>query len=459
MIQTTRVRALTPAPERGDGRYVLYWMQQAQRAEGNHALEWAVRAANRLGVPLVVGFGLMPSYPEANARHFAFLLEGLADVADRLNARGAVFVVRVGEPSGVCARLAGVAALVVCDRGYLRHQIAWRAAVAAAAGCRVVEIESDVVVPVDLVSAKAEYAARTIRPKIHRHLDGYLAPLAETPLAHHATAEALGLGGDIDPRAPAATLARLDIDRTVAPVADRPGGLTAARRRLADFLACGIDGYAAGRVDRATQGRSELGAYLHFGQIGPLEVARAVATGRAGSPNDRAAVLEQLIVRRELAANFVRFSPDGYDRYAAVPAWARATLDAHRADRRPRLYDRATLEVAATDDPYWNAAMTELTHRGRMPNYLRMYWGKKILEWCPDPETAFDWTLAFNNRYFLDGRDVNSYASVGWLFGLHDRPWPERAVFGTVRTMTAAGVKRKFPIDAYVSRVRAEVGG
>jgi deoxyribodipyrimidine photo-lyase len=163
--------------------------------------------------------------------------------------------------------------------------------------------------------------------------------------------------------------------------------------------------------------------------------------------------LEELVVRRELAVNHVHFRPDTYDRYDCLPDWARETLDAHADDEREHVYSAAELEQGQTHDPYWNAAMKEMRTTGYMHNYMRMYWGKKILEWTPDPRTAFDRALTLNNRYFLDGRDPNSYANVAWLFGLHDRGWKERPVYGKVRYMSRGGLERKADPDAYVEKV------
>jgi deoxyribodipyrimidine photo-lyase len=165
-----------------------------------------------------------------------------------------------------------------------------------------------------------------------------------------------------------------------------------------------------------------------------------------------AAYLEELVVRRELAINFVYYTPD-YDTYSCLPAWARQTLAEHKQDKRQFLYTATQLENAATHDPYWNAAMLEMKHTGFMHNYIRMYWGKKILEWSRTPEQAFKTTLAINNKYFIDGRDPNSYAGVAWTFGMHDRAWKERPVFGKVRYMAASGLERKCDIRAYVKKV------
>ncbi|MGH6918527.1 MAG: deoxyribodipyrimidine photo-lyase, partial [Geminicoccaceae bacterium] len=186
--------------------------------------------------------------------------------------------------------------------------------------------------------------------------------------------------------------------------------------------------------------------------ISPVEVALKARAAKSGGEADKASFLEELIVRRELACNFVRFTDD-YDDYACLPDWARRTLAAHADDPRPRRYSRAQLEAGRTDDRCWNAAMQEMRETGYMHNTMRMFWGKQIIAWCNTPQVAYRMALHLNNKYFLDGRDPNSYANVGWLFGLHDRPWQERDVIGKVRTMTAAGLDRKYGMARYSERV------
>lgn len=448
MIEQARLRTLNDRPERA-GDYVLYWMQQSQREAFNPALETAIVCANRLELPVVVGFGLTDGYPEANARHYSFMLEGLADVQAALARRGVGFVVRRGAPDDVAIELARHAALVVCDRGYLRHQKVWRANLAEAAACRVVQVEGDVVVPVELASSKQEIAARTLRPKILKVRDEFVRPLPRTRAK--VSAKSLSLPKSLDLSDTAKLLAKLDIDRSVPPVKRFKGGSVEARRRLRAFVRGGLAGYASGRSEPAREQVSFLGAYLHFGQISAVEIALAVSEASAERA-DRAAYLEELIVRRELAINFVEHEPH-YDSYACLPDWARRTLAAHSTDRRPYRYSTKQLVAAETHDPYWNAAMREMVVTGYMHNHMRMYWGKKILEWSATPEKAFSTALELNNRYFLCGRDPNSYANVAWCFGLHDRPWPERPIFGKVRSMMASGLERKFDIDAYVRLV------
>lgn len=439
MVQPTRVCWLNGRPA-GRGRYVLYWMQQAQRAWGNHALAYAVGRADELGVPLKVVFGLTDRYPEANLRHYRFMLEGLRETAAELARRGIDFSLKRGQPPAVALAASERAAMVVCDRGYLLHQRRWRDELADRCAVSVVEVESDVVVPVEEASAKAEYAARTIRPKILSKLGQYL-----TPLEERSPRRAMNKVEAVDVKA---TLASLKVDRSVGASRRFVGGTPQARERLRRFIGQGLGRYAQGRSEPAAGIASGLSPYLHFGQISPVEIALAIR-GADAAEADRAAFLEELIVRRELACNFVAHTPE-YWTYGAMPAWARRSLKSHGRDGRARVYTREELEAAQTDDPYWNAAMREMVQSGYMHNHMRMYWGKRIIGWKRRPEEAFADMLYLNNKYFLDGRDPNSYAGVGWCFGLHDRPWKQRPVFGQIRYMNAAGLERKFDMDAYV---------
>ncbi|HEX8325854.1 MAG TPA: deoxyribodipyrimidine photo-lyase [Tepidisphaeraceae bacterium] len=452
MTDPARVRVLSDRPVRG-GRYVLYFMQQAMRTRFNHALEYAIELANEVGVPPVVCFGLMDDYPEANERHYAFMLQGLRDVEANLKRRDIRFVVRHGSPEQSALHYSKEAACVVCDRGYLRHQKRWRDAVADGAECRVVEVESDVVVPVDEASDKHEFAARTIRPKIHRKWDQFLQPVS--PVKVRFPSLALDVTGNIDVTEPAAALKKLKLDRSVAPTVFFTGGEDRAAAMIADFAKHKLDGYAEGRNEPSGDRHSYMSMYLHFGQVSPLELALRVRDQTQTPGSDRDSYLEELIVRRELSMNFCHFVPQ-YDSYECLPIWAKKTLAEHTADERPVMYTRQQMESADTADAYWNAAQTQMTITGFMHNYMRMYWGKKVLEWTPSPQAAFELLSYLNNKYFLCGRDANAYTNVAWVFGLHDRPWgPARKIFGTVRYMNAAGLKRKYKIDRYVDQMDA----
>lgn len=450
MIEPARIKVLVDAPPAQPARYVLYWMQQSQRAEFNPALEFAVEEANRLGLPVLVCFGLA-AFPEANARHYGFMLEGLAEARRLLETRGIAFVIRKSPPPDLARALATDAALVVCDRGYLKIQRTWRAKLANDLPRRLVQVEGDVVAPVELVSDKHEYAARTIRPRLHRVWDDFLSPLEPRRLRHLAPADlvAEAPGDPVDLTDVAGVLSALRIDHSVGPVRRFPAGETAARARLDAFVQDGLRRYGADRGRPEAQAASHMSPYLHFGQISPVEIALAVR--RAGGGESRASYLEELIVRRELAMNHCFYATD-YDSYGVLPDWARKTLADHAGDPRPFVYSRAQFEAGETHDPYWNAAMREMRATGYMHNHLRMYWGKKILHWSAGPEEAFETTLALNNRWFLDGRDANSFTNVGWIFGLHDRPWGPQPVFGTVRSM-GPNTFRKFDADAYVRDV------
>ena len=445
MIHDARIHRQDDRPP-ARGKFVLYWMQQSQRAEWNPALEYAIEQANALHLPTLVGFALT-AFPGANGRHYRFMLEGLRETEKRLAARGIGFCLRQGTPEEVIPDLAKSAALLVGDVGYLRVQRDWRAAVVKRVACPVVWVEGDAVVPVAAVSNHAEFAARTIRPKIHRLLGEFLKPVDSASVVVPST-DLVKRSLKLDD--PEAVCRKLGTDTSVPAAAGIVGGRAAAEKRLDRFVAHRLAEYAEAASDPVADGCSGLSSYLHFGQISPLEIALRIAESDAPRVATDA-FLEQLIVRRELSLNAAWFNA-GYDRYDTLPAWALKTLDRHRKDRREFVYSRAQWEAGTTHDPCWNAAQAEMVRTGRMHNYMRMYWGKKILEWSRTPEEAFEIALALNDKYELDGRDPNGCVGVAWCFGRHDRPWTERPVFGTIRYMNANGLRRKFDVQAYVER-------
>jgi len=443
MIQPERITILNDSPQRG-GKYVLYWMQAAQRAEYNHALEYAVRSANDLKKPVVVFFGITDKYPEATLRHYYFMLEGLQEVRRDLEDRGIRLVIRHKSPDSGAAELAKDAAMVVVDAGHLKIQAKWRANVAGRIKCPMYEVETpmyevetNLIVPVEEASSKENFSAGTFRPRITKQLDRYMVQLRRNKLK----VDSLDLKfstfdiEDVDK-----ALSKLDIDRSVPKSNYFHGGTSEANKRLNSFL----------RNDPTADYVSHMSPYLHFGQISPLYIALKVKR-KSGPGSD--AYLEELIVRRELSHNFVYYNND-YDKFACLPPWAVNTLTFHRRDKRQYLYSVEQFERAETHDPYWNAAQLEMVVTGKMHGYMRMYWGKKILEWTKNPRTAFKTALYLNNKYELDGRDPNGFAGVAWCFGKHDRAWAERHVFGKIRYMNANGLKRKFDADAYVEKVR-----
>jgi deoxyribodipyrimidine photo-lyase len=421
-------------------------MQAAQRAEYNHALEYSIQKANELKRPLVVFFGLTENWPGANQRHYYFMLEGLKEVRQRLKAKDIQMVIRHKSPDLGAVELAKDAALVVVDAGQLRIQRRWRSRVARRIECPLHEVETNLVVPVMEASFKEDFSAGTFRPRITKRLDYYLVPLKPS----RPKLDSLGLRfptfdlEDID-----RAVSKLKIDKSVGKVSAFQGGTKEAKRHLSKFSRYKLSDFAELRNDPNADCVSNMSPYLHFGQISPLYIALQVLR-KSGPGKD--AYLEELIVRRELSHNFV-FYNSNYDAFACLPPWAKTTLNYHRRDKRQYVYSLDQFESAQTHDPYWNAAQKEMVITGKMHGYMRMYWGKKILEWTKDPRTGFKIALYLNNKYELDGRDPNGFAGVAWCFGKHDRAWAERPIFGKIRYMNAAGLKRKFNPDAYVKKI------
>ena len=446
-----RVSVLSDARPNNDGKYVLYWMEHSQRAENNDAFEHSIGWANTLKLPVLVLFTVDPDYPDGNARHFTFMLQGLRETIETVKNRGAHFSLRKGKPAKAAAEMARDAAVVITDRGYLRHLNEWRREVADACKCRFEMIECDVVVPVEVASNKRESAARTIRPKLHRTIGDFL----ELPASRNIKHKAKGLGSpdDLDLNDVAQFVEGLQCDASVGPVKGFTGGLAAARQTLKTFTTRHLRHYGDGRADITTRNVSHLSPYLHLGMISPLEVYDAVKTA-GGNSESVDVFVEEFVIRRELAVNYCHYNQQ-YDSWDSIPAWAKETLKGHESDERSAIYTLEQLEQSKTDDPYWNAAMREMRITGYLHNHMRMYWGKRIITYTTTAQDAFEKTIYLNNKYFLDGRDANSYASISWLYGIHDRGWPRQPIFGKVRTMAPSGLKRKFDIDAYVKWTRS----
>lgn len=428
------------------GDYVLYWMQASQRTQYNHALEYAIHQSNKLKKPLIVYFGLTESFPDANQRHYFFLLEGLKEVEESLNDMNIQFVVLKRSPEIGAVEMAENSSMVVTDRGYLDIQRKWRNHVADKIKCSLIQVESDVVVPLETASYKEEYSAATFRKKIKNYMNYFLVPLKrEESLIHEKDLEF--------PSFPIKnikkTLSKLKIDKSVVEVNSLHGGTSHALKHLDNFLRNKLDGFSQYRNDPTLDYYSNMSPYLHFGQISPLYITLMVKN--TNSPSEKA-YLEELIVRRELSMNFVFYNPN-YNNFNCLPHWAKKTLIEHEKDKREYLYSVNALESADTHDPYWNAAQQEMLHTGKMHGYMRMYWGKKILEWVKSPIEAFNIAIYLNNKYEIDGRDANGFTGVAWCLGKHDRAWRERKILGKVRYMNANGLRRKFKIDHYVERV------
>jgi len=451
MIQNERVKMLSEK-EIQDKPYVIYWMQSSQRTEYNHALEFAVDYANLLKKPLIVYFGLTEKFPEANRRHFRFMIEGLLEVKENLNRRGIRFIVMNCSPETGLLKLSKEAALIVVDRGYLRIEKSWRSIIAKEATCKVIQVESNVLVPVEVASMKEEYSAATIRRKIEKRMEEFALPLTKRilnfPSTHLEKQDDEIVFEDVQQ-----ILQELKLTDEVSEVRSFFGGAKKANEHFEDFIQNKFKDYAVYRNEPSMDFTSNLSPYLHFGQISPLEIYLRLPEGFGES---KRVFIDELIVRRELAINFVEYNAH-YDSYEAISSFAKATLEKHRDDPRPWIYTLEQLEKGLTHDMYWNAAEMEMLTTGKMNGYMRMYWGKKIIEWTETPERAYKIALYLNNKYNIDGRDPNGFAGVAWCFGKHDRPWKEREVFGSVRYMNDKGLKRKFDMEAYVNKVKLMV--
>jgi deoxyribodipyrimidine photo-lyase len=473
-----------PAPAAG-GRYVLYWMQQQRRLHHNHALQHAVHRARQHRLPLLIYEGLRCDYPWASERHHAIALAGMSDHQTALVGSGIGWLPYIetqpGGGRGLVELLLTQAAEVVTDAipnfvvpGHNRAL----ARLAAARGARAMAVDAAGFVPTRLLSSPSPSAAQ-FRRHLHRHAAAALAaaPTAD-PLAQHDLppfqdpwlTELRARFGDhrtglADDRR--ALLAGLPIDHGVSVIAGR-GGRTAGERELRSFVAERLQRYDTERNRVSGGAASGLSPYLHWGHLGTWDVLEAVfaavgrpdplALGKAGGrlgfwrlPAAAECLLDELITWRELGWHSHALLGSSLETYqGGVPAWARASLEAHRHDRREAVYDEAAFAAAATHDPLWNAAQRQLLRDGYIHNYLRMLWGKCILAWSAGPEEALHIMHRLNDRYALDGRDPNSWTGFLWTLGRYDHPWPERPVFGSIRCMTTGSTRRKLELDDYL---------
>jgi deoxyribodipyrimidine photo-lyase len=436
-----------------DAKCVVYWMQRAQRGVDNPALDCAIEVANELGLPVVAFFSAISNFPRANLRHYAFLNQGLHDVEDEMAPRGVPLIVRRPPENKLEPFLQEVGAgIVIGDENPLREPERWRRVLAGRLRIPFWTVDADVIVPSRLFT-KGFYAQHLFRKQLDPLLPEYLAEPSAPKLEKqglHARIERWMLDDDI-------TRGWRHFDRSVKPVDTFRGGTRAAMKRLRYFLEYQLADYEQARRKPQIDGTSQLSPYLHFGHISPLRIAleakRAVDAGKAPqSAYD--AYINELAGWRELAVNFVIHSRNTYDSIECAEPWAQKTLREHMRDRRAYDYSYEQLERGQTHDPLWNAAQLQMVRYGWMHNVLRMYWGKKILEWSPNPARAFEWAVLLNDAYELDGRDPNSYAGIAWaIAGKFDRPWFEREIFGTIRYMSGASTGKKFDARLYMALV------
>lgn len=450
LVEKNRIEKINEA-ELKDGEFVAYWMQSSQRLEYNQALGYAVEMSNQLNQPLLIFFLLNANFPEAEYGHFKFMIEGLKEIKNNLSKADINFYLVDYKEFEDLKKITKDASLVVSEKVYLKHLRQWKNEAADRLALPFYLVESNLVCPIEEVSEKEEYAAYTIRKKINKIRDNYLKEYQRNILDNKSKIEleasSLNLVDDLDHY-----LDSLNFDQEIKYKNYFVGGYLEAKKKLNEFIQKKLKEYDEKRNIPHLNYQSDLSPYLHFGQISAQEIALEAIK----SEYDAEAFLEELIVRRELAFNFVYYNKD-YDGCLEdiISDWAYQSLMQHKNDEREYIYNYEELEKGLTHDKYWNAAQNEMVITGKMHNYMRMYWGKKILEWTSDPNQAYQWALKLNNKYSLDGRDPNSYAGVAWIFSKHDRAWKEREIFGKVRYMNAAGLERKFDMEKYLNKINS----
>ncbi|UPR01897.1 deoxyribodipyrimidine photo-lyase [Chloropicon primus] len=449
---------------------VVYLCDRDQRARDNWALLHALHVAETKGKAVVVLFVLTESQLRLGHRHSLFMIKGLQEMQKHLAALNVPFHLVLGEPAAVVADVIAAwdAAALVTDFSPLREARQWRDSVAGSIQIPFHEVDAHNIVPIWITSNKQEYAARTIRSKIHRNIPQYLRAIPKPRKQDFDFSNTKGSFGE--PNAVAwddlVALAREKGQSDVPEVSWCEPGEEAALRALKGEDNSFLTKMRMNKYDELRNNPnkpaalSNLSPYLHFGQLSAQRCAIEAIGFKKNNPSSNKSVdnyLEELVVRRELSDNFC-FYNDLYDSVKGAASWAQETLQIHSSDKREHLYDKEALEQARTHDDLWNAAQKELTSFGKMHGFMRMYWAKKILEWTASPEEALDIAIYLNDKYSLDGRDPNGYVGCMWsICGTHDQGWREREVFGKIRYMNYNGCKRKFDVDAYVQRIRREM--
>jgi deoxyribodipyrimidine photo-lyase len=447
-----------------DGAYVLYWMQSSQRVHENWALRAAIRAADKVNKPLVIHQGLDPTYPHASDRHTHHILHAARETSARAEQAGLAyqFVLRRtrDDDRRVVDRLAEHAFLVVTDRFPTAGVDDRTRRFAERVGCRVLAVDSACIVPSGVLQ-KAEWAARTIRPKLAKLRDLSLEPVEDRAPRVALSASVRALVDDAR-RVDALALTSLsdadiahavsscEIDHTVPPVHSFTPGAAAAAERLRVFIHDRLPYYNERRNEAADDFTSHLSPDLHYGHIAAAEVVRAALA--SGAPaDDVQAFVDQVLTWRELSYNWCMHTPN-FDQLASLPDWIQRTMRAHDGDPRPEQYTLDELDAARTGDPLWNAAQRQLVRSGVIHNYARMLWGKQILRWAPTYEDARAWMFHLNDRYALDGRDPNSVGGIMWCLGLWDRSWGNKPIWGGLRPMLTSRAVKKFDVGRYVRK-------
>ena len=482
-VPALRIRLANRQPLRAAASYVLYWMIASRRLRYNFALDRALEHCRELRKPLLIFESLRCGYPWASDRLHKFVIDGMADNAAYCQSRRIAYYPYL-EPSagwdkGLLAELAAHACIVVTDdfpSFFLPRMVA---AASAKLSIALEAVDSNGLLPLlatDQVFGRAYDFRRFLQKTLPTHLQEMptAEPLAKPSLPNLATVpqKILHRWSMATPQmlsGLSSVLASLPIDHTVLPCETR-GGPKAATQQMKLFFREKFQDYGEHRNEPERDAVSGLSPYLHFGHLSIHEVFSELTRHEKWQPEKLAVrangsregwwnmsptaedFLDEVVTWREVGYNFASHRPD-YDQYDSLPDWARKSLQAHARDERTHLYTLHEFERAQTHDPLWNAAQTQLLREGRIHNYLRMLWGKKILEWSAAPREAARIMIHLNNKYALDGRDPNSYSGIFWVLGRYDRPWgPERPVFGLIRYMSSENTARKVSVRSYIRK-------
>ena len=437
-----RVRKLNDLGQKGGP--VIYWMNREQRVKDNWALYYAQNKAVEMKVSLIVVFCMNEEFFGTRKKHYDFSLLGLEKVYLKLKELNIPFVILEGDPiekiSSFVSNLKG--GCLITDFSPLKSVKLWNKTIGERIDVEFEEVDAHNIVPCLYASGKQEYAAYTLRPKIHKKLDEFLYDLPKVKIHPFTDCSITDNLSKFLLATQNMFIKNLNKSRTI------KSGEDVASFELKDF----IDNRLSIYHDRNDPNRgacSGLSPYLNFGQISAQRVASEVLKHMDNAQE----FIEELIVRRELSDNFCYYNLN-YDNTKGFPKWAKETLENHKNDPREFLYNLDQLESASTHDDLWNAAQMEMVKNATMHGYLRMYWAKKILEWSETVEMAMENAIFLNDKYQLDGMDPNGYTGIAWsIGGVHDRAWAQRPIFGKVRYMAYSGCKRKFDIKAYIDRV------
>jgi len=465
-----------------DGEYVLYWMQINRRFHYNFALEYAVAWANKLDKPLLILEAFSCDYPWASRRTHTFMMQGMKEHLEFAQQKKVNYMSFVEEETGqyqtLLKRLSRNASLIITDEYPVFIMRKRNENLPGELEIPYISVDSNGLIPLGLTD-KDPYSAYFFRKIMQKNfIEAFTNPPEKDPLENLHNQTAVKIKEEYFRDLPDAerslndiegTIEKLSIKKDVIPV-EWLGGRAAALGMLGQFVKNGLLEYDEKRNDPDENKTSQLSPWLHFGKISEYEIVKTVldyqpdgwdldkitfnkgSTGGFfnGNPNIDS-FLDEVITWREVGFHFAHHRPD-YDQLDSLPDWALKTMDQHRNDNREWIYSYEELEQSNTHDDIWNAAQTQLRDEGIIHNYLRMLWGKKVIEWTPDYETALQYLIDLNNTYAIDGRDPNSYSGIFWCFGRFDRAWQERPVFGKLRYMTSSSTRKKVKLKNYLEK-------